>query len=98
MIAKITFVEKTLIIKKTLGVKIVQPVQISAVRAPGNDHSSNDKGGRKAEPHHGRSLPNGAETSQSFRVSVPVDPVHLFAKQSIWGWLAAKFGVNLAFV
>ena len=71
MFEKILFVEKTLIIKKTLGVEIIQPVQISAVRAPGNDHSSNDKGGREAEPNHRRSLPNGAQTSQSFRVSLP---------------------------
>ena len=111
MIEKIVIVEKTLTVKKTLAIKkaslvektlsveIIQPVQISAVRASGNDHSNNDRGGSKAEPYHGRSLPNGAETSQSFRVSVPdVDPVHLFAKRSICAWLAAKSGVNLAFV
>lgn len=77
MIAKILIVEKALIVenalivKKTLGVEIIQPVQMPAVCATGDDHSSNDRGDSKAEPYHGWSLPNGAETSQSFRVSLP---------------------------
>jgi hypothetical protein len=76
MVENTLIVKKALIIQKTLGVEIIQPVQMLAVRAPGNDHSSHDKGGREAEPYHGLSLPNGAETSQLFPVS---DPVHLFA-------------------
>ena len=41
-----------MIVEKTLGVEIVQPVQTPAVRASRNNYSSNKKSEPRAKPGH----------------------------------------------